>query len=354
MKSNPCFPGLPLVVLAAALLPNVTHAEATLDASERNLLAAIQKDPAWKPACKEVAVIQVGVSNKAGGLQNFCLNNDGEILAGFGGTWMHYEKEANARSTKPVKIVKPTEIKVYSPEGRLRATWPMPMTPEALCVADDGTIYAGGEGQLCRLDSAGRVVATVESPALAGAQPSKEVKVLRKSITGLGVAGGDVFMACCSPSEYSYRVYRLNRELKEPKLIVSKLSGCCGQMDIAAANGKLVVAHNARHSVESYDRDGKLIGKFGKNSAKAADGFGGCCEPKNVRILPNGDILAAESGPPTTIKHFTAEGKFVRVEAVPTYDNGCVRATVCASPDGKRYYLLDAGSDSIHVFERKP
>ena len=344
--------GLPLVVLATAFLPLATHGQS--DPGERALMAAIKKDPAWKPACKEIAVVNIGETNKAGGLHNFCVNNNGDILAAFGGSWAYYERSASTRSSKPVKVTKPAEIRVFSPEGQLRASWPVPMIPEALCVAADGTIFVGGDGKLCKLDQTGKVLATVDSPALGGAKPSGPVKDLRKNITGVAIAGDDVFVACSSPSDYSYRVYRLNRDLKEPKLVVSKLSGCCGQMDVSAANGKLVVAHNARHSVETYDRDGKLVSKFGKKNDKAADCFGGCCEPKNVRVLPNGDILAAESGPPTTIKHFTADGKFLRVEALPTYDNGCVRATVCASPDGKKLYLLDAGSDSIHVFAAKP
>lgn len=340
-----------LAVCVTALFTLPAHSQ---DApAERPLMTVIKKDPAWKPACSEVAVIQVGETNKAGGLRNFCLNNDGDILAAFGGTWFYKEKTAKKGMPQMLKISKPAEIKVITPDGRLRASWPLPMTPEALCIAADGSIYVGGDGKVCKLDPTGKVLATVDSPALAGAKPSEKVKTLRKNITGLTVTGNDVFMACSSPVDYSYRVYRFNRELQESRLVVKQLSGCCGQMDVAAANGKLIVAHNARHSVETYDRDGKLVSKFGKKNDKAADCFGGCCEPKNVRVLPNGDILAAESGPPTTVKHFTADGKFLCVEALPTYDNGCVRVTVCTSPDGKKFYLLNTGSDAIHVFAAK-
>jgi sugar lactone lactonase YvrE len=50
------------------------------------------------------------------------------------------------------------------------------------------------------------------------------------------------------------------------------------------------------------------------------------------------------------IKRFTPEGKFLGVVAVPTFETGCVRVTVDISPDGQRFYLLDTGSDAIHVF----
>jgi len=70
-------------------------------------------------------------------------------------------------------------------------------------------------------------------------------------------------------------------------------------------------------------------------------------------VLPNGDILAAESGPPTCIKRFSENGKFLGVVAVLNTKGDCVRVTVEASPDGKRYYMLDTGRDAIRVFGAK-
>jgi hypothetical protein len=163
-----------------------------------------------------------------------------------------------------------------------------------------------------------------------------------------------VFMAVPSPSEFTYRVYRYSHALTEPKLVVDKLHGCCGQMDIQSHDGKLWIPHNARHTVESRDRDGKELTKFGKAGRVKASDFGGCCEPKNLRVLANGDVLAAESGPPTCIKQFTADGKFKEVIAVVDGAKGdCVRVTVERSPDGKRYYMLDTTKGAIHVFAAK-
>jgi hypothetical protein len=161
-------------------------------------------------------------------------------------------------------------------------------------------------------------------------------------------------MAVPSPSDFSYRVYRFNHTLAEPKLVVDKLRGCCGQMDIQSHDGKLWIPHNARHAVESHDRDGKELTKFGKEGKVKASDFGGCCEPKNLRVLADGDILAAESGPPTCIKRFSADGKFKEVIAIVDGAKGdCVRVTVERSADGKRYYMLDTTKGAIHVFAAK-
>jgi methionine aminopeptidase len=93
---------------------------------------------------------------------------------------------------------------------------------------------------------------------------------------------------------------------------------------------------------------------FGKAGRVKAQDFGGCCEPKNLRVLANGDILAAESGPPTCIKRFSASGKFLGVVAVADGARGdCVRVTVAMSPEQDRYYLLDTTRDAIRVFAAK-
>jgi len=73
-----------------------------------------------------------------------------------------------------------------------------------------------------------------------------------------------------------------------------------------------------------------------------------------MRVLANGDVLAAESGPPTCIKRFSADGKFKEVVAVVNGAKGdCVRVTVEASADGSRYYMLDTTRDAIRIFAAK-
>src|SRR6185503_12477287 len=127
------------------------------------------------------------------------------------------------------------------------------------------------------------------------ARMKKSLEQRRSDVTGLAVTDQDVFMAVPTPNEFTFCVYRFGHGLQSPKLVVEKLRGCCGQMDIQARADKLWIPHNARHSVEARDRDGKDIFKFGKAGKVKAEDFGGCCEPKNMRVLPNGELLVAES-----------------------------------------------------------
>jgi len=336
------------------------------DPSERAAAAARLKDPAWKPSCVEVGLIQVGDSNNPGALTNFCLDADGNILACF----------APKEVAKSSQSKNAPGIRVYSPKGKLLKSIPLEIKPGAICVAKDGSIFVAGDGRVLKLDATGKVLASAPSPVASepvfigkdieemikeSGRPIKvetermkaDLEKRRADVTGLAVTAQDVFMAVGAPSNFTFRVYRLDHALQNPKLVVEKLRGCCSQMDIQAHDGKLWIPHNARHAIESRDRDGKEIAKFGTAGKVKAVDFGGCCEPKNMRVLPNGEILAAESGPPTCIKRFSAAGKFLGVVAVLGTKGDCVRVTVEASPAGNVYYLLDTQRDAIRVFAPK-
>ena len=118
-------------------------------------------------------------------------------------------------------------------------------------------------------------------------------------------------------------------------------------------DGQLWVAENGRHRVTRYDRQGKVLSHFGNRDRKAADGFGGCCEPKNFRLGPGGELYTAESGPPVVVKRFTPEGKLLGVVGLPKFKTGCVRVTVEVSHDGRKVFVLSSGENAIHVLADK-
>lgn len=168
-----------------------------------------------------------------------------------------------------------------------------------------------------------------------------------KTVTSMAVSEQDVFLCC--PDGNGYAVWRMTLDLEEPVKIVSGLRGCCGQMNIAAYEGDLWVPHNAKHCVEQYDREGELISKFGVFNRTAADGFGGCCEPKNICFV-DGQILTAESGPPEAVKKWTLDGEFQGVVCLPKFERGCVRMTIQSSGQGETVYVLDLAAGDIHSF----
>jgi hypothetical protein len=401
-----------------------------------------ETDPAWKTTHEQTAVIKISKDGKPLPLNNFCLNTDGNILAACGGERIEYIRDAASGNYEPKTVGEPAEIRVLSPDGKLLKTWPLDFTAQAICVADDGTIFVAGGGRVAKLDQEGKVLLTKASPQMAELPPppplpdmnkkpdkaakearkqklaeaqenftkarkafeearkdaklptdatpeqieeyqkklrgpqeklvaaqqalqeagtSPEMAAMRKraeiqqksAATGIAVSKDDVFVACPMTKTYGYAVWRIDRDFANPKLIIQGLRGCCGQMDVQAKDGDVWVAHNAAHKVERYDRDGKKQLSFGKSDRKAADGFGGCCEPKNLRFGAKGELYASESGEPVVIKKFTTEGKFLGVVAIPKYQTGCVRVTIDVSRDGKQFFILDPGGNAIHVLGEK-
>ncbi len=335
---------------------------------------AQHKNPAWKPKYQEIALIQVVKNGKGGSLHNYCLNTNGDILAACGGK---FARVVDEQQGKTQDVSEPAEIRVISPAGNPIASWPMEQKVQAICVGHDGSIFAAGSGRILRLDQAGKVIASAVSPVadvpvVMGPDIDEMLKEMRQDnptqrrkmkeqlerrradFTGIAVTDQDVFVCVPTPNDFTFRVYRFDHDLKESKLVVEKLRGCCGQMDIQAYGDNLWVPHNARHRVECHDRDGKTIAQFGQAGRVKPEQFGGCCEPKNMRFTSHGDIIAAESGPPTCLKRFSQEGKFLGVLGMVSGSRGdCVRVTVEVSPDETRFYMLDTTKDAIHVFGAK-
>jgi hypothetical protein len=358
MKSrNQWAAALAFIAFSTSVFTSIAQ-EDPYEAERRQASQARAKDSAWKPKTKEVALIQIGDKDSPGQLKNYCIARDGNILACFG-----------------------QELRVYSPEGKLLKSFPTEIKGGAITVADNGNLLIAGDGKVLKLSPEGKVLASADSPvASEPVKINKETEEMvremakqnnqsfeqemermktalekrRSEVTGLAATGEDVFMAVPSPTDFSFRVYRFTQALEDPKLVIEKLRGCCGQMDVQAHEGNMWIPHNARHAIESFDREGRQVTKFGKSGKVKASDFGGCCEPKCIRVLPDGDILAAESGPPTCIKRFSADGKFKEVVALVEDTKGdCVRVTVAMSPDATKYYMLDTTRDAIRVFAAK-
>src|SRR6185436_8346291 len=107
------------------------------EAQQKAAAGAREKDPAWKPSCDEVGLIQIGDSKKPGALRNFCLNADGNILACF---VPNETAKSSAGKNGPA-------IRVYSPKGELLKTLPLDIKATAICVAKDGSIFVAGDGR---------------------------------------------------------------------------------------------------------------------------------------------------------------------------------------------------------------
>ena len=106
----------------------------TFQAQQRAETKQRQKDPAWKPAQEEIAVIQVGKAKETGSLTNFCVVKDGNLLACWG------VDDAGGRRSQ--KAAEANEIRVFSPAGRFLKAIPLSAEPGAICVDQDRTSHS--------------------------------------------------------------------------------------------------------------------------------------------------------------------------------------------------------------------
>ena len=166
------------------------------------------------------------------------------------------------------------------------------------------------------------------------------------SSTGITATDDDVFVACPKTQGYGYGIWRMSHELKEPKLVVSDVSGCCGQLDIQTDGEHLIIAENTKFEVGYYDRDGKRLHGWGKRVGKDEDGWGSCCNPMNVRCCANGEVLTAESSI-GNIKRYSPTGEYLGLVGKAKVAGGCKHVAIGFDSDRDWHYMMN--EDRSHV-----
>jgi len=119
-------------------------------------------------------------------------------------------------------------------------------------------------------------------------------------------------------------------------------------MHIAAKDGMVFAAENARHRVVRFDRDGKMVGAWGRMDRTGVEGFGSCCNPMNIYFGADGLLYTAEATL-GRIKRYTPDGQFKGVVGTAKISAGCINVTIAASRDGQRFYMLDRTGQCVRV-----
>jgi len=171
-------------------------------------------------------------------------------------------------------------------------------------------------------------------------------------VSSISSSGDHVFVTTRGVTGYGFDVWKMNLDFAKADVVVTGLSGCCGQMDVQCCKDGLFVAENSRDRVVHYDIEGKEITKWGKSDRSGINGFTSCCNPMNVCFDKDGYIYTAESGS-GRIKRFDATGKLISyvgdVDLVP----GCKNVSIAVSPVSDKIYMLDLTRNHIKVMEPK-
>jgi hypothetical protein len=171
-------------------------------------------------------------------------------------------------------------------------------------------------------------------------------------IASISSTGDHVFVATPAVEGYGYDVWKMNGKFADAEVIVTGLSGCCGQMDVQCCEQGIFVAENSRDRVVHFDFDGEQITNWGKSDRTGIDGFASCCNPMNVCFDSEGYVYTAESSV-GRIKQFDANGKLIAyigdVDLVP----GCKNVSIAVSPVNDNIYMLDLTRNHIKMMQPK-
>ncbi len=121
--------------------------------------------------------------------------------------------------------------------------------------------------------------------------------------------------------------------------------------DLIIWKERLIIVNPGRHHIETHDLNGNFMNRWGK-TAVTLDGFSGCCNPCNIAILPNGNIVTAEKGI-TRLKEYDRKGKLLSIVASPSaFADPTSAPDIAAGPDA-RVYALDTRKRAVLIFKRK-
>jgi len=257
-------------------------------------------------------------------------------------------------------------IKVIDASGKVVSTIDLDFQPEAIDVADDGTIYCGGQGRLAKLSAEGRVLRQIDLPKKETPEEEREVGPLHNRanrVSGIGVTARDVFLAYGAGWSLRSRskLFRLDRDLEDLTLIAEDLRGCCQRCDIAAQGESIYVAENSRYRIVAFDREGNELGHFGGKGRKGLEGFGSCCNPMNLDFDAEGNLYTSESGL-GRVKRYSTDGELLDLVGyvdVERFDRAghlaasCSNMAIAVTPDGRRVYVMDYKGNRVRVLEKK-
>lgn len=229
-------------------------------------------------------------------------------------------------------------VKVFDTAGAVQRTVELPGEAECVAVAEDGTLYAGIGDHVEVYDADGKLAAIWPRPG-AGTV-----------ITSIAVSRGrDVFVADAGNRiviRYDAAGQEINRiGAKDPEANVPGFVVPSPHFDVVVPrDGMPRVVNPGRLRIEAYTADGDFEFSWGGPSMDV-EGFCGCCNPVNIALLPNDDVITCEKGL-NRIKVYSHTGAFKCVVAGPEQLRPGEAVKICVLPEQCQTAGLDAAADS--------
>ncbi|MFP4248067.1 MAG: hypothetical protein ACLFU7_00325 [Armatimonadota bacterium] len=223
--------------------------------------------------------------------------------------------------------------------------WELPVGGEPTCVAVDpeGTILVGTRQSVEVYDQSGQLLMTLA--------PEGE----NTWITSIAAWPDDRFVADAG----SRRILRYDGTGNllgefagmDPERGIPALSIPSPHLDVATGpDGNLWLSNPGRLAVQIHSRtDGALVNSW-RRVGNDVEGFGGCCNPTDIAVLPDGRVVTSEKGLPR-VKVYSTDGELLSVVVPPgKLARSSVGIDLAIDPSG-RVAVLDPHRDIVRIYE---
>lgn len=172
--------------------------------------------------------------------------------------------------------------------------------------------------------------------------------------TGISLSKENIFVADAGLKKVIVFDYDLQvRQKFKGQSLVSEIHGFIlpgSRFDLATnLYDELWVVNPGIHTIQNYSPEGRLRGHWGRASF-ANEGFSGCCNPKFIEFLSDGNLVTSEKGL-IRIKIHKISGEFVSFVAAPDSFKDGKRAPAITVDDEDNIIALDFDNNMIRFFK---
>ncbi len=231
------------------------------------------------------------------------------------------------------------EVRVFEPAGEMIRSWKVP--DQAACLAISAVrVYLGFPGRVEIYDASGTrvggfIVGNSSSPA---------------NVTAIKIYGGEILVADASVRH----IRRFDPSGKQIGEIGTRgktrgfmLPNRALDIDVDS-KGVILATDTGRHRVTSWGLDGSPLGSFGKFGQMNPEDFVGCCNPVNLAVTRDGNIVTAEKVVPR-VKVYGPEGKLLGLIGPEHFDAKCTHLHLAVDSRG-RILVADPVRLEVKIF----
>ncbi|MHC5002175.1 MAG: NHL repeat-containing protein [Planctomycetota bacterium] len=231
-----------------------------------------------------------------------------------------------------------SDVRVLEAGGKPLRQWSTAAPAHGVAIAAGGAIHVGELGQVERFDPSGRLLGTWRDDARLG-------RVTAVGFSGPAVLLADAEARCIRRFDASGTfVADIGTDNRRRGFLIPN-----GIVDFDVdAGGVIHVANPGRHRVERYDRDGRLLGHFGRFDGQDPAGFQGCCNPTNLAVDDRGRVYVTEKAGPRA-KVYEPDGALLAVIAADAFEPACKNMDLAVDRNGN-VHVVDTVRRRILVF----